>query len=171
MKTRLKILLSTVAAFALSFAVIHLPVKAQQVQGPVVYSMLTNPATIPFIAVGGGTAPGPSTNLADLAVRNAVPIGRGGYALLINCAGTNATTTTNLSITIEYSPNGTDWMTNDATVFITTPLGVQYAPYGTNNFATDVTGVMGNFGLARVRSIHHTNTGSIFITNLHFMTR
>jgi hypothetical protein len=170
MKTRFKILLSTLAAFAV-LAAVHLPINGQQVQGPVVYSMLTNPAATPFIVVGGGTAPGPSTNLAGLDVRSAVPMGRGGYALLINCAGTNATTTTNLTITIEYSPNGTDWMTNDATAFITTPLGTQYAPFGTNNFQTDVSGVMGNFAAARVRSMHHTNTGSIFITNLHWMTR
>lgn len=146
-------------------------VPGQHVQGPSIFGMLTNPPEIPFVAVGGTAAPGPSTNLVGLAVVKPFPIGGRGYGMTINCAGTNATTTTNLTITIEYSLDGVNWATNLQTTWVVTPLGVQYAPVATNNPQTDVTGVMGNYALGRIRSIHHTNTGSIFITNLSVATR
>jgi hypothetical protein len=141
------------------------------IQGPNIYPMLTNTTDIPFIAVGGGTSPGPSTNLVGLGVVRPFQIGGRGYAMQINCSGTNQTTTTNLTITIEYSINGTDYATNLFTTWIVQPPGTNFMPCATNNPQTDVTGVMGNYAMGRIRSIHHTNTGSIFITNLQVSTR
>lgn len=170
MKVRTKLTIGLAIITAAVAFVLRSPGQGY-VQGPSVFDMLTNPAAIPFIAVGGGTAPGPSTNLVGLAVVKPFPIGARGYGMTINCAGTNATTTTNLTVTIEYSLNGADWATNLQTTWVVTPLGVQYAPVATNNPQTDVTGVMGNYMLGRIRSIHHTNTGSIFITNLQVTAR
>lgn len=170
MKFRIKLIL---ACLALALAGIILRAPAQFVTGPVVQRLITNAntGTNIFCAVGGGTAPGPSTNLVGLAVTLPFAIGGRGYAMSINCSGTNATTTTNLTITIEYSADGIDWATNLYTTWVVGVPGTNYYPCATNNPQTDVTSVMGNFALGRVRSIHHTNTGSVFITNLNVTTR
>ncbi len=144
---------------------------ASYVAPPLVFPMLTNPSAVPFIVNGGGTAPGPSTNLVGLAVVKAFLIGSRGYGMSINCAGSNAATTTNLTITIEYSADGIDWATNNFTTWIVQPPGTNYFPCATNNPQTDVTSFMGNYAMGRVKSFHHTNTGSIFITNLNVTTR
>lgn len=144
---------------------------AQYVTPPLVFSLLDGLPSTPFICNGGGTAPGPSTNLVGLAVVKPFPIGSGGYGMSINCSGTNATTTTNLTITIEYSGDGINWATNNRMTWIVTPLGVQCAPFFTNNPQTHASGVMGNCALGRILWLHHTNTGSIFITNLNVSTR
>lgn len=177
MKFPTKSILAAGALLALDI----LPIPAQQAAGglgfvtiapPGVQHLLTNSAAgIPFVAVGGGTAPGPSTNLANLACVVPFLIGARGYAIQINCAGTNATTTTNVTFFIEYSLNGIDYATNNTTQWVVGPLGTQYAPVSTNNPQTDVTGIMGNYAYGRLRNIHHTNTGSIFITNLFVTTR
>lgn len=170
MKNLLKLGGPVAAMAALLFLTMRAP--AQFVAGPVVQHLLTNSSVgIPFCAVGGGSAPGPSTNLVGLAVVQPFVIGSRGYAIGINCSGTNATTTTNMTIVIEYSLNGIDYATNLQTTLVFGPLGATYAPIATNNPQTDVTSVMGNYAVGRIRSIHHTNTGSIFITNLIVTTR
>lgn len=169
MKAQSKIILAICSITAA--ALLSPRLTAQFVAGPIIKSFVTNDSTVPFIAVGGGTAPGPSTNLSGLGVQNIIPVGRNGWSLGVLMAGTNATTTTNVTFTFEYSYNGTDFATNNFTTVIWTPLGVNYAPVFTNNPATDAAGVMGNVAAVRLRSIHHTNTGSIFITNIVAATR
>lgn len=180
MKTPFKILLAIAALAACVWFAVRQPATAQGfsgggfVPGPRVAKLLTNDdsGTNVFIAVGGGTAPGPSTNLNGLAVALAVPVGVEACGLMVNCAGTNATTTTNMTITLEFSADGSNWHTNDRVSFVVTPLGVQYAPVYSNLLTASLYGsTFGNVSACRVRSIHHTNTGSIFITNLVITTR
>lgn len=144
------------------------------VSGPRIANLLTNETsgTNIFVAVGGGTAPGPSTNLSGLAVQLAVPIGGDGCGVMVNCAGTNATTTTNMTLTFEFSIDGVNYHTNDRITMVVGPLGVGYAPVYSNMLTASLYGTaFGNLATMRLRSIHHTNTGSIFITNLAVSTR
>lgn len=142
--------------------------QAQFIQGVNVYSMLTNSASVPFMASGGGTAPGPSTNVPT-ANAKAVPVGVNGFGLGCVMAGTNNTTTTNVTFTFQFSYDGIRWATNNELSVVLTPLGTNFAPMYTNFPNTTLN--VGNISAVRLKSIHHTNTGSIFITNLVITTR
>lgn len=182
MKKSLKFLAAVAALVACVWLAVRPPANAQGgggfVSGPKLGYLLSNEtAGTVFVAVGGGTAPGPSTNLSGLGVQLSVPIGPGGKrsrgcGILCNLAGTNSTTTTNVTLTFEFSADGVNWHTNDTIRMVVTPLGTGYAPVYSNAVTASMFGTsLGNVSLIRLKSVHHTNTGSIFITNLVITTR
>ena len=140
---------------------------------PSVYAaLLTNSTALTggsvYCMVGGGTAPGPSTNIPT-AHAVAVPIGSQGFGVTVNGSGTNATTTTNYTVQFQFSGDGINWATNNLLSWNACVLGTSYAPCYTN-IANTVANV-GNAKYVRLYSFHHTNTGSIFITNINISTR
>ena len=167
MKTILSILAGAMLAFTTS---------AQFAAGGLVptvtAALVTNSVALAggsvYTLVGGGTAPGPSTNIVA-AHAASVPIGREGFGITCNFSGTNATTTTNATFVFQFSGDGINWATNNTLSVVLTPLGATYAPCYTN-IANTVLNV-GNAQYIRLQSVHHTNTGSIFITNLNISTR
>ncbi len=121
-----------------------------------------------YTAVGGGTAPGPSTNIPT-SDAIAFPIGNNGFGVTFNASGTNNTTTTNYTVQFQFSGDGINWATNNLLSVTVCTTGTNYNPCFTN-IANTVPNVL-NCRYARVYSIHHTNTGSIFFTNINISTR
>jgi len=125
----------------------------------------------PFIVAGGTAAPGPATNLTGLGLAKTFVIGPLGYAAQINASGTNSATTTNMSIVFEHSFDMENWATNSTITWVIPPSGVAYGPIATNFTVTYPTGAIGNCALGRVRSLHHSNLASVYISNLVISTR
>ena len=167
MKTILTVLAGLMLAFN-SFAQFSAGGLAPTVTAALVTNSLALSGGSVYTMVGGGTAPGPSTNIVA-AHAASVPIGREGFGITCNMSGTNATTTTNATLTFEFSGDGINWATNNNLSVVLTPLGATYGPCYTNIAATVLN--VGNAQYIRLKSFHHTNTGSIFVTNLSISTR
>lgn len=121
-----------------------------------------------YTLVGGGTSPGPSTNIPS-AHAASVAIGAQGFGITCNMSGTNAASNTNVTFQLQFSGDGINWATNNLLSVVLTPLGTSYAPSYTNIANTVVN--VGNARYVRLYTAHHTNTGSIFITNFSISTR
>ena len=121
-----------------------------------------------YTLVGGGSAPGPSTNIPAAHARSC-PVGSQGFGITANMAGTNTATTTNVTFQFQMSGDGINWATNNLLSVNLTPLGTAYAPCYTNIPSTTV--AVGNAQYVRLYSASHTNLGSVFITNLTISTR
>ena len=154
----LKLLLALVAT--------ALGVSAQQVIGPATgFAFVTNTAV--FMVPGVTT-----TNLPTTIVRN-MSVGALGVGFAINVAGTNSVSTTNCTITLEGTVNGTEWIDIPATALpvLSVPQnGTTESTYYTNLIAATAPNV-GNIRWLRVKSIQNTNLASIFFTNFVWSAR
>lgn len=113
--------------------------------------------------------PGITTTNIPTALAPVFNIGRDGFGITFNTAGTNSTTTTNSTYIFEFSGDGVNFATNNTLTVLSSPLGVQYAPHYTNIVSTVPN--VGNAVYARLRSVQNTNIASLFITNLAISTR
>ncbi len=121
-----------------------------------------------YCMVGGTAAPGPSTNI-PVAHARSVPLGSQGFGITVNMSGTNSVTTTNATLQFQFSGDGINWATNNLLSINLAPPGTNYFPCYTNIPNTTV--AVGNAQYLRLYSFHHTNLGSIFVTNINISTR
>lgn len=158
-----KFILLTLALLA------SITVNAQFIQGPSKFNALTNPATIPFIALGVSNSIAVSnTNIVVGAIKPA-PVGANGVGIHIIGVSSTPLAITNMGFVFEVS--------GDGVVYSTNVLRVSYSPLGTNvsSFFTNITPAVypniGNVSLIRLRQILNTNSEAFTISNLVFTTR
>lgn len=159
MKT-LKLLLAVLFASAIGL-------QAQFFPGP-----STGPAlltTTPFFIPGITT-----TNVAS-AYQLDIPVGALGVGFQLEMGATNAASTTNATITLEATVDGTYWIDSPVSAFPVLSIPQNgTSPYTvyTNLTCTAVgTQNLGNIRKLRVKSIQNTNTLGIFITNFTWTIR
>lgn len=144
----------------LAVAAMTLSAKAQFTAPPTVKSAITN---ITITIVGSSTS-----NIVTAGQSYPIVVGRDGFGVAFNMAGTNSATTTNCTFRFDVSGDGVNWVT-DAFSVTAAPPGTGYTPTYTNILSTSAN--IGNLALIRLRSIQNTNLASIFITNLTVSTR
>lgn len=145
----------------LAVAAMTLPAVAQQVVGPATKSGFSVSTVV--------VIPGITTSNLPTTLAQAMPVGANGIGFSINVAGTNATTTTNATVTLEGTINGTEWIdvpTTALPVLSVPQNGTTEQTYYTNILAlTAASQNIGNIRSLRIKSIQNTNTASIFFTN------
>lgn len=150
---------------ALALLASALLASAQYTTPPIVKSgIVTNTV---YILAGGGSAPGPTTNI-PAAHAVAVAVGTKGVGITLNIAGTNSVTTTNVTFVFQTSGDGVNWATNnDLTVNVTPTAG--WTPVVTNILESAPN--IGNLFFIRWKSASHTNLANVFVTNINYSTR
>jgi len=146
--------------FGVAVLTLAIGAQAQFVAGPATGSALLT--TTPFLANGSGF-----TNVATAFQQN-IPVGPLGVGFALTVGGTNASTTTNMTITLEGTVDGTDWIdypTAALPVLIIPQNGTSpYTAY-TNITAASANVHIGNMRYLRVKSIQNTNVQTVWITN------
>ena len=127
-----------------------------------------NLVSVPFLVPGSFT-----TNLPVTFAR-LVPVPSSGFGWYLRTGGTNAASTTNLTITLEgviRPTSSTTQVVDNATIVVSTPAVATALPTGYDyltNFSpnllvgTELTRV----DAVRIRSIQNTNLASIWISNM-----
>lgn len=132
---------------------------AQQIAGPNRQNGLT--VSTAFLVPGSGFTNIP-TSLAPVFLS-----GRDGLGISVYVAGTNAASTTNMTITLEpiiYNGSGISAAANQTWVISVPQTGTTAYPYFTNlaNTTANLSDVAG----VRIKSIQNTNLASLFISNV-----
>ena len=135
--------------------------QAQFVSGPATGSGLVT--TTPFFI------PGVTTTNVAAAYQSLIPVGQLGVGFALEMGATNAASTTNATITLEGTVDGTYWID-----YPTAALPVLSIPQNGTSPYTCYTNInaaaasvhIGNMRYLRVKSIQNTNVLGIFITNL-----
>lgn len=150
-----------------------LSARAQFVQGPSRFNMLTNTGTWMNVSSNGGTV------AANFPLTQApwIPVGGNGFGIALKGFATNAALTTNIFFTIEFSADGVNAITNTTATVVFLPTGVATNTYYTNfPIATSVT--LGNIAAARLKNIMSTNgvvggslAGNMFFERIYLNTR
>jgi hypothetical protein len=146
----LKLILASAALIAVS----AFNAGAQAVGFPEKVSAITNAAV--FQVNGGST-----TNLTA-GQKRYIRLNGDGFALSVNCGSTNASTTTNVIVRIEFSVDGTNATTQFYPTFTFAPNGVG-GTVASTNFSRDL---CAGYDWARVYSIQNTNAVTGTATNL-----
>jgi hypothetical protein len=133
-------------------------VNAQFYPGP-----WTGPAlltTTPFFIPGSTT-----TNVAAAYQFN-VPVGPLGVGFFLEMGATNAASTTNCTITLEATVDGTYWIDSPTTALPVLSIPQNgTSPYTVYTNLQATAANLGNLRHLRVKSIQNTNVFGIFITN------
>ena len=135
--------------------------QAQFITGPATGSAWTN---LVAVAVAGSS----TTNWPTAAANN-IPVGYLGTGFWIRVAGTNAATTTNATITLEMTVDGSNWIDTTLPSISAAQNGTSGYDVYTNILATSAN--VGNTRYMRIKSIQNTNLATIFITNFVWSTR
>lgn len=110
--------------------------------------------------------PGITTTNIPAALALPCPIGRNGIGFGLRVGATNAASTTNMTIVLEQTYNGTDYA-DDHTFTLSIPFnGTTGHDVYTNLLPTTVN--LGNAASLRVKSIQNTNVLGCFITNFYW---
>jgi|GEM_PF-5232948 len=150
----MKTILSLIAILAIAGSA-----TAQQVGGPLRQNALT--VSTAFLVPGSSTTNIPST-LAPVFLS-----GRDGLGFSVYVAGTNAASTTNMTILLEpliYNGSGVSAAGNQTWTISVPQTGTTAYPYWTNlaNTTANLSDVVG----VRIKSIQNTNLASLFISNV-----
>lgn len=146
--------------------------SAQFVAGPNIKAAITN-LPVQIYGSNGATAYVPWSTYGTAP---SVAIGKDGFGVTINAAGTNAALTTNVFFLLATSGDGVNFATNNLITIAYIPPGTGYRPQYTN-IANTVANV-GNATFVRLYTVLQTNgvdgsslAGSLFVTNFNISTR
>lgn len=155
----------TVLAAVMAIGLVSLAPRAsaQFVMPPAWGSLFTNAATVPPCIIGSTTSNLPTTMVRTFTA------GAAGVGIFVRIAGTNAATTTNATMTLEMSIDGTSWIDTTTPVVSIPQNGT--AGYDTFTNIVSTSANTGNTVLWRAKSIQNTNLASIFITNAYWVAR
>lgn len=132
---------------------------------------ISGPASGPALVISGNyRVNGILTSNAPVATVYNIPIGKNGVGFFVHSGGTNSVTTTNSTVLLEQSVNGTDW--HNGTFTFSFPVGAGGSAPAL--FYTNIQPTVANLGNARflrVKSIQNTNLAGIFITNFLWSTK
>ncbi len=146
MKTKFK-LLAVLGLLAFTAAT----VQAQLLQGPAMFSVVTNIGTWAIApAAGGGVATNVPTTQAKWC-----QVGANGFGVLIKAYATNAALTTNVWFTLETTADGINANSNTTYTICYLPNGVATNTYFTNIVST--TANVGNIAAVRLKDVMQTN--------------
>ncbi len=167
MKTKFKLLaVLGLVAFTAATA------QAQFVQGPALFSAVTNASTWAILPAAGG---GVSTNVPTGQARWC-PVGQNGFGVLVKAYATNAALTTNVWFTLETTTDGINANSNTVYTVAFLPNGVATNTYYTNIVAT--TANVGNIAAVRIKDVMQTNglvgsslAGRLFVEKFIISTR
>jgi|GEM_PF-5044265 len=128
----------------------------------------SGPNTGPALLIAAGTNYTISgkftTNLAAATVFN-IPVGKNGIGFSIHSTTSGAGGTTNATIRLESSVDGTLWHTGKTNVILSFPQnGTTTHLWYTNVQSTSVN--LGNQRYLRIASIQNTNSETLYITNI-----
>jgi hypothetical protein len=153
--------MKTLIAILAAVAVIAFDVSAQSVSGPITGSPITISSNY-FL-------PGATTTNIPTAAANMIPVGRKGVGFFLKVGATNAASTTNATIILEGTVNGTDWL--DAPTFTLSVPQNGTSPYRWYTNIQDTAANLHGIRWLRVKSIQNTNVLGIFLTNFTFAVR
>jgi hypothetical protein len=144
----------------LALAAMTLSLSAQFIPEPQPFQVFTNAGVI---YIPGAT----TTNIPTTMAYN-LPVGKNGSAWYFGVGATNAASTTNATIVVEYV--NTDTLTGAENIIDTTTVTLSVPQNGVTryDYQTNIAATTANYGNAakwRVRSIQNTNVLGIFITN------
>ncbi len=140
--------------------VIALPLSAQLIPGPTEVQVFTNAAVI-YI-------PGATTTNIPSTMAQSLPVGKNGGLWYFGMGATNAASTTNATIVVEFL--NTDTLTGSENIIDSSTVTLSVPQNGTSryDYITNIASTTANYGNNvrwRVRSIQNTNVLGIFITN------
>lgn len=127
--------------------------------------------TTTSVAIAGITTSNLPTTL-----QASIPVGPNGVGLSFTTFGTNATTTTNATVVLQGTADGTTWIDTPTTASAITVL---VSANGTSIYGT-YTNLIGNTATAqnignlrslRIKSIQNTNTATLWISNVVWSIR